>query len=142
RLSTGPSLGTFPPGPFSKSSVNSTSTANGSSTGLIRTLDDGLPGKAKFYRTLPPLILMTCPVINSAAGDTSQRATLATSSGLPQPRSRDPATARFCQASEAFSPQAVLIQPGAKQFTRTSGARLLARLLVKAMTAPLAAAKS
>ena len=46
------------------------------------------------------------------------------------------------RSSEADSPQAVLIQPGARALTRTVGARLRARLRVNAMMAPLVAAKS
>ena len=49
---------------------------------------------------------------------------------------------RSCQGADADSPHAVLIQPGARALTRTSGARLRARLLVNARIAPFVAANS
>ena len=82
------------------------------------------------------------PVRNSAAGLTRKQATRATSSGVPQRARGVSRRTRSCQASEAVSPHEVLIQPGARALTRTSGARLSARLRVKARTAPLVAAKS
>ena len=66
---------------------------------------------------------MICPVMKSAAGETRNRAARATSSGVPHRLRRHSRAARLCQYSEARAPQAVLIQPGARQFTRTSGAR-------------------
>ena len=72
---------------------------------------------------------MICPVMNLAAGETRNRATCATSSGVPQRRKSDSWQARRCQYSDASSPQAVRIQPGARQLTRTWGASDRARLL-------------
>ena len=47
--------------------------------------------------------------------------------------------ARCCHAAEACSPQAVRIQPGAMQLTRTAGARERASESVNPVTAPLIA---
>ena len=80
--------------------------------------------------------------MNAAAGEANQRAVDATSSGKPQRRNGVSSRTRSCQRSEAASPQAVRIQPGARQFTRTFGANVNARLRVKAITAALAAPKS
>src|SRR5688572_18578287 len=70
-----------------------------------------------YPRTAPPFTRIICPVMNDAAGDTSQRAAFATSSGVPQRSSGVSRRTRSCQLAEACSPQAVLIQPGARQFT-------------------------
>src|SRR4051794_39894585 len=93
-------------------------------------------------RTAPPLMRITWPVMNFAAGDASQRAAAATSCGVPQrPRGVSRKT-RCCHFEEAPSPHAVLIHPGARQLTRTDGASESARLLVNAITAALLAPKS
>ena len=84
---------------------------------------------------MPPLTRITWPVMKAAAGETSQRATAATSSGVPHRPKGVSRCTRSCQRSEALAPQAVRIQPGARQLTRTSGARVKARLLLNAMTA-------
>src|SRR5205823_418464 len=94
------------------------------------------------YRTVPPFTRITCPVINAAAGDASQTATAATSSGVPQRPSGVSRRTPSCHTADAFSPHAVFTHPGAMQLTRTAGARLAARLRVNAMTAPLAAPNS
>src|SRR5262249_59511967 len=73
-------------------------------------------------RTAPPLMRTTCPVRYPAAGETSQRAAAATSSGVPQRPSGVSRRTRSCQGAEAPFPHAVLIHPGARQLTRTSGA--------------------
>src|SRR6185503_20310430 len=80
--------------------------------------------------TRPPLTCQTCPVTKLACGETQNSTTLATSSGVPQRSTSDSATARACQYSLALSPHRVLIQPGATQFTRTSGANDRAALRV------------
>src|SRR6478672_6854733 len=90
-------------------------------------------GQSLPYRK-PPLTFTICPVMNSAAGEERKRAARATSSGVPQRPARDSRLARSCQCWEAFSPQAVLIQPGARQLTRTPGASDCARLFVKLIT--------
>src|SRR5436190_1897192 len=90
----------------------------------------------------PPLTGRICPVMNEAAGDTRNRTAWATSSGIPQRASSDSWRARSCQVCEACDPQAVLIQPGATQLTRTWGASDRARLLENAIMAPLVAANS
>src|SRR5437016_5337490 len=84
----------------------------------------------------PPLTGKVQPVMNEAASEARNRAAAATSSGLPHRASSDSRCARSCQACEALLPQLVLIQPGAIQLTRTSGASDLARLLEYAITAP------
>ena len=71
-----------------------------------------------------------------------QRTVAATSCGRPQRNSGVSRSTRSCQRSDAASPQAVRIQPGATQLTRTCGARLSARLLLNAMTADLVAPNS
>ena len=78
------------------------------------------------YRTAPPLTRTVCPVMKPAAGDASQQAAAATSSGNPHTPSGVSRRTRSCHASDAVSPQAVRTHPGAMQFTRTSGARLSA----------------
>src|SRR5436309_3415938 len=96
-------------------------------------------GLGTFQRTAPPLTRITWPVMNRAAGDASQRAAAATSCGVPQRPKGVSRSTRCCHADDAPSPHAVLIHPGAKQFTRT-GASDKARLLLKAITAALDAA--
>src|SRR5947209_5656919 len=69
----------------------------------------------------PPFPRPTWPVRYRAAGDASQRAAAATSSGRPQRRKGVSRRTRSCHASDAPAPQDVRIQPGARQWTRTSG---------------------
>src|SRR6266542_4169467 len=94
------------------------------------------------HRTAPPLTRITCPVRYAAAGETNQRAAAATSSGVPQRPSGVSRSTRSCHPPDAPAPHAVLIHPGARQLTRTSGASVRARLLVKAITAALVAPNS
>src|SRR5256885_1749531 len=67
----------------------------------------------------PPFTGIICPLMNSAAGEAQKAACWASSSGVPQAPRSDCRTARSCEYSEARSPHAVRIQPGATQLTRT-----------------------
>src|SRR5436190_12975924 len=99
-----------------------------------------LGGHGRYSYRNPPLIGIICPVMKSAAGEAKNTAAWATSSGVPQRPLSDCRAACSCQYSEACSAHAVRIQPGARQFTRTSGASDCARLRVNAITAPFTVA--
>src|SRR5262245_34103237 len=94
------------------------------------------------YRTAPPLALMTWPVMYAAWSLARNRASRATSSGVPQRARGVSRMTRSCHTADACSPHAVRIQPGAMQFTRTVGARLTASDREKLMMALFAAANN
>ena len=94
-------------------------------------------------RTAPPSMRKTWPVTNP-------RTPAKPASGRPRPHlpaspsgpAASPGEPVLASARDAWSPQAVRIHPGARQLTRTCGARLSARLRQNAITAPLAVANS
>src|SRR5690606_32739366 len=94
------------------------------------------------YMTTPPLTGSTMPVRNAAFGDARKSAACATSSGSPQRRSGAASAMRCRSPGSSSAANAVAIQPGARTLTRTSGATLRARLLLKLTIPPLAAANS
>src|SRR5690606_1447079 len=98
--------------------------------------------RPRFYLTAPPFARTVCPVMKAAAGERRKRASRATSSGVPQRPRGVSRIARASHSGGALSPHAVRIQPGARQFTRTVGARLRARLREKHAMPPFVAAKS